>query len=1852
MNLQFIPKNFVYGLAVALLCTGLCISADTVNSESPGELLKSRPQGSETFRLNGTFAIPGDDSLANSEARTMTVADIDGDGINDLLIGRQGSVSLQMGDINAFAPQTQEAWEAIRDLRFLSPFRREARIFPLPVSADYVVTGDFTRDGRVDILAAAAGGHELYLLEGDGKGNFAAPRTIAVEGSISALATGDVDHPDGLPDVVVAAAGDGLSNLYVYESIGDIFNAEPRVRQISGDIRTISVGQLDDNDFGDIAVSTPNEIVIFSGSEDKDSQPEPLRLPLSYGVRSVILGDFIPDRDYRSELAVLSDDGTVHILQRGELDTRPVTKYELWGMEAYEKMQKGMRIPKRIRNLIPKEFIRETPQKMALSRTSWTEADSFYGANPGALANSKAVLTSGKVADIAGDDLILLDPDSNQVVVMPIVFQQDLNQKYPQAVDYRGLRQTYSFNADTAPIAVTSGRFNFDTGKDLLILGQDGNVRTLVTAPQASFTVNSNGDAVDSNPGNGVCATAGAVCTLRAAIMEANRLSGADSIVINSGINITLNTGNPDDDSLGTNDHASGDLDISCTLTAGQDCTTPLGSNSSGLTITGAVGGNTISGGTFTADPNGGGATTDRIFDIGMDGIFGGGFGGSVKVDVSMSNLIIQNGNVREDNNTGTGAGNFARGGAIRYDGFGQSGTRATFSCTTCTFNGNQADHDTGGVFDQYASISYSGVTNTNNIGKAGPGGALQFLASTPATLTVSASSFTGNEARTGSVFSGTATDVDGGAIAANFDNNTGTITNTNFTNNISHDDGGALKAFNGAVTVTGGTMSGNSARDDGGAVWGDNDTVNVGRFLTLSGVVIQGNTANSDNSGGGDGGGIFRDRGTTNVTNCTVGGTGGGQLNVGVNGGGIAHAFRAAVTPSNVAAINIDNGSVSGNTATTTGGGIYYNDTNFGTAGTLVIGSTTSVTVNENNANLHGGGLAVLGGATDTLTRAAFNGNDADADNNASGDGGGLYHNNAGGTTTVASTVSFTNNGNGTTTTENGGAIHHSNGTLTLNTPTISGNDADVQGGGLFVSGGIVNVNGITFSGDTFPANAAEVRLTGGTTNFSGTVTIPGELSIAGGTLSAGSSTVNLGEDFHFSSGTFTAGTSSFDFGGAGTQQIYGGSVPTFNNLTVSNTSQPLNIQNNINVNGNLTVNANATSNPLAAIVVGGTGTLTGNGTIRVTKVSGTNDFLTQYTITNKTLTNLLVDYVGGSLQGFSGTTYGSARLNNSNGATLSGAAIINGTLTLQNGTFNVSTNTLTLNSVITGTGGGVLTSSPTGTVIYNQGSNGQAVYAGNYGNLTFSNFNKVLPTSTVGISGTFTPGSAGGHTVTGSNINFNGTTAQTVPVFPYEGLTIANSAGASLGGSVTVNGTLGLAAGTLAVGTNTLTLNGPATATAGTLSSAATGTVNYNQASNGQTVLAANYGNLTFSNFNKVLPAGTVGIASVFTTGSATGHTITGNTVNFNGAGAQTIPVFTYNNLTTSNAAKTLGGNVTANGDVTIGVGSSLILSGNVLTVKGNFTDNGTLNGSFAEAVNSPAAGGQVLFNGAANQTVGGTAVPTFNDLTINNAAGVTFNTTANVNGILTLTNGNVSMGANTLALGTTGTVSRTSGHVIGKIAKTFTGLGSFTYDVGTANGYSPVNVNVTAGTGTLTISAVQGLHPNVPDPMSAIARYWTLSGSGLTTELTFHYLQGDVIGDENTFNLIKINGGVVTDVYGPQFVTFDRTLNTALIHGIRSFSDWTLGTALPTAANASISGRVLAPNGTGVYRARVSITSSNGQTRSVRTGIMGNYQIDNVNVGETYTINVDDKAYRFTPRLVTVSDSISDLDFVGTP
>lgn len=81
-------------------------------------------------------------------------------------------------------------------------------------------------------------------------------------------------------------------------------------------------------------------------------------------------------------------------------------------------------------------------------------------------------------------------------------------------------------------------------------------------------------------------------------------------------------------------------------------------------------------------------------------------------------------------------------------------------------------------------------------------------------------------------------------------------------------------------------------------------------------------------------------------------------------------------------------------------------------------------------------------------------------------------------------------------------------------------------------------------------------------------------------------------------------------------------------------------------------------------------------------------------------------------------------------------------------------------------------------------------------------------------------------------------------------------------------------------------------------------------------------------------------------------------------------------------------------------------------------------------------------------------------------------------------------------------------------------------------------------------------------------------------------------------------------------------------------------------PTAAEVSVSGQVVLPNGTAISRASISLTDDNGQTRTINSNAFGYFKFENVEVGRTYTISVQHKRYVFAPRILAVNDEISEL------
>ncbi len=230
-------------------------------------------------------------------------------------------------------------------------------------------------------------------------------------------------------------------------------------------------------------------------------------------------------------------------------------------------------------------------------------------------------------------------------------------------------------------------------------------------AEAATFNVNSTADLVDTNPGNGVCAAAGGVCTLRAAIIEANALAGGPhTINVPAGHYILTIPGRDEEDGL------TGDLDILAGMTihgAGPASTVV---DADGLdrvfhiiygTVT--IDGMTIRGGNVLnpVKPWGGGLrveanlTLRNVVVTGNRANMGGG------IDHAVGTLVIDGSTISE--NVASDYGLYST------QGGGLNAQLAAITITNSTISGNVSSISGGGLSISGGTLNMTNVTLSGN---------------------------------------------------------------------------------------------------------------------------------------------------------------------------------------------------------------------------------------------------------------------------------------------------------------------------------------------------------------------------------------------------------------------------------------------------------------------------------------------------------------------------------------------------------------------------------------------------------------------------------------------------------------------------------------------------------------------------------------------------------------------------------------------------------------------------------------------------------------------------------------------------------------------------------------------------------------------------------------------------------------------------------------------------------------------------------------------------------------------------------------------------------------------------------
>jgi fibronectin-binding autotransporter adhesin len=247
------------------------------------------------------------------------------------------------------------------------------------------------------------------------------------------------------------------------------------------------------------------------------------------------------------------------------------------------------------------------------------------------------------------------------------------------------------------------------------------------------------------------------------------------------------------------------------------------------------------------------------------------------------------------------------------------------------------------------------------------------------------------------------------------------------------------------------------------------------------------------------------------------------------------------------------------------------------------------------------------------------------------------------------------------------------------------------------------------------------------------------------------------------------------------------------------------------------------------------------------------------------------------------------------------------------------------------------------------------------------------------------------------------------------------------------------------------------------------------------------------------------------------------------------------------TATPNRTHFGNLVINntfGTVTLAANTAITVNETMTLTSGTFADGGNTIVSLGNISNSAThsgAGNITVGAGAATtHTITGNGNGTFGNLVLNSTSGVNVTANTTINGVLTFNvAGLLYIDNKLLRLGTSASVVgadatkyiKTNGTLADAgITKVYpTGTYNFTFTIGTAGKYTPVQYNVTSNTdvtgGTITVKPVNTKHPTTTDASNKeLAYYWNVNSTGFASGLAvthvYNYINADVNGTEASY------------------------------------------------------------------------------------------------------------------------------------
>jgi hypothetical protein len=209
--------------------------------------------------------------------------------------------------------------------------------------------------------------------------------------------------------------------------------------------------------------------------------------------------------------------------------------------------------------------------------------------------------------------------------------------------------------------------------------------------------------------------------------------------------------------------------------------------------------------------------------------------------------------------------------------------------------------------------------------------------------------------------------------------------------------------------------------------------------------------------------------------------------------------------------------------------------------------------------------------------------------------------------------------------------------------------------------------------------------------------------------------------------------------------------------------------------------------------------------------------------------------------------------------------------------------------------------------------------------------------------------------------------------------------------------------------------------------------------------------------------------------------------------------------------------------------------------------------------------------------------------------------------------------------------------------------------------ANPYIVFYLNTT-GRSNVTISyTVMDIDGGSNSSVSPIALQYRVGETGLFTNVQSAFIADATSGPNAAGATTIINAVLPTAVDNKSKVQVRLiTTDAAAPDGSSTPDEWiginavVINASSPTSASVSVGGQVIAPSGSGLAKATVTMFDASGNVRTAITNPFGFYRFEDVSAGETYIFEISSKVYAFPNpiRTIFVTEDIDSLNFSAEP